>query len=75
MKVEYLIGNHTPNHGEGITVDDLIKLLQQFSPKARGNYLRVVVDDLGNSKDVIGIGVAQHDQMESHEANVYILLQ
>lgn len=61
-------GRHIPNKGEGLTLQDLLELLQSVPRKARDNYLTV------NGQDVIGLAFGQSTQAEKWEFYVNLIL-
>jgi hypothetical protein len=68
MKAENLIGTHSVSDG---SVQDLIDVLSQMSPKSRRNsFVRLVVGD--DIYDLRAVQMAQSDQAEPHELKVYL---
>jgi hypothetical protein len=71
MSYSELLGPHEPNHGDGLTVQDLLMLLRSIPVQARNNYV-MVIGEGGVPLEVTGVQFAQSDQAEKWEFKVYL---
>lgn len=63
------LGRHLPNNGEGLTAEDLYRMLRSLTPaERRKSYVGV------GGHDVIGMSVGQSDQAPRGEVKVWLLL-
>lgn len=69
-----LLGTHDSYDGQGMTIQELLDLLNSIPRRARGNHLMIVGED-GLGRDVTGVHFAQSDQAEKWDFNVYIVSQ
>jgi hypothetical protein len=63
-------GEHWPNGGKGITLEDLYQWLRTVPRKARENY--VTGED---GKDLIGFSFGQSSEAEKWEFKVHLVLE
>jgi len=62
-------GQHWPEKGNGITLQDLLELLRRIPRQARDNYV------MCDGKDVIGLNFSQSTQAEKWEFKVSLVTE
>lgn len=75
MILSQLHGQHLPQNGEGITLEDLYQLLKTIPARVRRqNYPTVCgPDPAGKQADIAGISFGQSDQAEKYEFHAAII--